>query len=428
MIIDFTVSNFRSFDSEQMLSMYAEAAPERLPLNFTSTSSGIRVLRTAAILGPNASGKSNILRAFGALRWIIMSSAGRREAQHIPAYEPFRLSSSGEEKPTTFDIEFIVPSGFRYRYNISIMRDQIIQEKLISYSKTSRAVLFERRSGDSWKNVKFGGNYKGGSRRFSFFENAAYLSRAGNDASSPDFMREIYKYFSNLTYMPAGATLISQDFTLENEYILKAVSKLICLADTGIDNIALVENENFSDLRIPENIPEELKDAILAHNKFTPKFWLKSKSGDLIDFSSEDMSDGTNKLMHVLPAILVSLKMGSVLIFDEIDSHLHRDLVSLILSLYHDDDMNPLGAQLIFSTHDVSILNSQTLRRDQIWFVNKDQGESFLRSLDSYDKKYVRHDSPFEAFYRDGRLGALPKLSHASIKASITDFINNSKI
>jgi AAA15 family ATPase/GTPase len=131
------------------------------------------------------------------------------------------------------------------------------------------------------------------------------------------------------------------------------------------------------------------------------------------------MSDGTNRLLQVLPTVLEVFETGSVLVFDEIDAHFHTDIVELILRLFHDSEINAKGSQIIFTTHDTNILDSSFLRRDQIWFVSKSEGASSLKSLDEYDKKYVRHDSPFESFYRDGRLGALPRVSYGKMKEAI---------
>ena len=157
------------------------------------------------------------------------------------------------------------------------------------------------------------------------------------------------------------------------------------------------------------------------------KFWMKSGSGDPVPFESDDMSHGTNRLLDLLPIVLSALEDGSVLLLDEIDAHLHTDLVRLVLQLFHDDEINTKGAQLLFSTHDTNILDAAYMRRDQIWLVSKNDGISSLKCLSEYDKKYVRQDSPFEAFYRDGRLGALPRLPYSRVKQVLLDTLNANK-
>jgi hypothetical protein len=416
MIIDFTITNFRSFRDEQMLSMNVEGSRKRLPTNFSLIEDErFAVLRSAGIFGANASGKTNVLRALAALRWIITSSADRKEAQSIPPYEPFRLSPEHAKLPVRFEVEFVVPAGARFRYEIAFLRSKIVEERLVSYARRSRAIIFERLPEDNWETVKFGGTYKGGTRKFSFFDNAAYLSRAGSDPSSPEFIREIYRYFESIVYLPAGNGMYSK-VALKDEAMMDAVSEIICLADTGVGKVTIEENDSAEDIRLPDNMPEEVKEAILAQNRMVAKFWMKSGTADPVPFEDDDISHGTSRLFELLPTILSTLGNGSVLALDEIDAHLHTDLVSLVLQLFHDDEVNTKGAQLLFSTHDTNVLDPSHMRRDQIWFVSKEDGVSSLKCLGEYDKDYVRQDSPFEAFYRDGRLGALPRLSYPKVK------------
>ena len=421
MIIDLSVSNFRSFKDDQLFSMNVEGARNRHPSNYTLIEDGrIGVLRSAAILGANASGKSNLLTALMALQWIVQSSGGRKEGQPIPPYEPFRLSENGQIQPVRLEIEFVVPSGVRYRYEVALLKNRIIEERLISFARRVRAVIFERGPDDNWETIKFGGTFKGGSKRFPFFPNAAYLSRAGNDASSPEFIREIYRYFENISHIDAGNYNFSL-LPLTNPSTLAAVSELICLADTGVSKVTMEEKERADDIKFPDSMSESLKDAILAQNRLSAKYWIKSESGEMVSFDSDDMSDGTTRLLEILPLVLEAFEEGSILAFDEIDAHFHTDIVDLIIQLFHDNDINAKGAQIIFTTHDTNILDSSSLRRDQIWFVSKEDGSSSIKSLDEYDRTYVRHDSPFESFYRDGRMGGLPRVSYTKVKDAILD-------
>ncbi|WP_372094441.1 ATP/GTP-binding protein [Tistrella mobilis] len=419
MIIDLSLSNFRSFKEDQLLSMNVESARHRHPSNFTLIEDGrIGVLRSAAILGANASGKSNLLTALSALRWLVESSGGRKEGQRILPYEPFRLSGESRKEPVILEMEFVVPSGVRYRYEISFLANKILEERLYSFARRARAMVFERTPYDTWETIKFGGTYKGGNRRFPFFQNAAYLSRAGNDASSPEFIREIYRYFQNMVHINSGDSLFSlKPLTVPST--LSAVSEIICLADTGVEKVTLEENEGVEDIKFPENMPDEIKEAILLQNRMSVNYWIKGSSGELVKFEQSEMSDGTNRLFQILPVVLDIFESGSVLVFDEIDAHFHTNIVELILKMFHDSEINSKGGQIIFTTHDTNILNSSFLRRDQIWLVSKNEGASSLRSLDEYDKKYVRHDSPFESLYRDGRLGALPRVSYGRVKETV---------
>lgn len=419
MIIDISVSNFRSIQSEQTFSLNVETSREQHRTNYSVIEGGkLAILRSAAILGANASGKSNLLMAFAALQWMVVSSASRKEGQRILPFDPYRLSKRNAASPVSIEIEFVVPSGIRYRYEISFLEDRIVEERLFSFAKRQRAMVFERGPDDTWETVRFGGTYKGGSRRFPFFANAAYLSRAGNDASAPEAMREIRKYFEGWKMIGAGHRVMTRSY-LKDTAKMSAVSDIICLADTGVTSVARVEKDDAPDIKLSDDIPEDVREAILEQNRTSYKFWIESDSGDLVEFNEDSMSDGTVRLLEVLPVVLNTFESGSTLLFDEIDAHFHTHLLGLILRLFNDPEINSKGSQIIFTTHDTNVLSSESMRRDQIWFVSKHKGASVLKSLDEYDKKYVRPDSPFESFYKDGRLGALPRFSYPEVKDTI---------
>lgn len=419
MIVDLTVSNFRSIKDEVTLSMVAEQSLGKHANNYTLIEdSRFAILRSAAIFGPNAAGKSNILRALAALRWLVASSSGLKEGALIAPYEPFRLTPENSKAPVRLELEFVVPSGTRYRYEISFTSSRIVEERLYSFARRSRALVFERGPEDTWDSVKFGGTYKGGTRKFSFFPNTAYLSRAGNDASAAPFIREIYGYFQRITYVPTNGTL-TPGLSVADDSMIKVLSDFICLADTGVSKLTVEDVESPTEIRLPEGIPDSLKEAILADNRRRARYWLTSASGELVGFDEDDMSSGTTRLVELLPAAIHAFSDGSPVIVDEMDANLHTDVVSLLLSLFHDNEINKKGAQLIFTTHDTNILDPELMRRDQIWFTSKNNGVSSLKSLDEYERKFVKHDSPFEEFYRDGRLGALPRLAVGKVRQTL---------
>lgn len=426
MIIDLSVKNFRSFQEEQLFSMNVESARDRHRNNYAEIEDGkLAILRTAAILGANASGKSNLLTAFEALQWMVINSASRKEGQSLPPYEPFRLSKKSSNEPVSLEIEFVVPSGVRYRYELAYLKDRIVEERLFSFARRQKALVFERGPDDTWETIKFGSTYKGGNRRFPFFENVCYLSRAGNDASAPETMREIRRFFESWNLVRAGHVILMPNF-LEQAERMHAVSNLICLADTGISRVRRETKEDAPDIRLPSDMPKDVRDAILEQNSVRYKFSVEAEDGELVDFDQDDMSDGTVKLLELLPLVLEAFSQGGIVLFDELDAHFHTDLLKLVLRLFNDPLINSKSAQLIFTTHDTNVLDAEILRRDQIWFVSKKAGASTVKSLDEYEKKTVRHDSPFEDFYLDGRLGALPKFSYGQVRDVILNALAQS--
>jgi uncharacterized protein len=420
MIIDFTVKNFRSFRGEHTLSMNAENGHSLHSDNYALIEAGkLAVLRSAAVLGPNASGKSNLLKAVHVIKWLINSSGNRKEGQSIPYYEPFKLSFEDRALPVEFEIEFVVPSGVRYRYSVAFNKLRILSESLYSFLNRQRALVFKRNPQDTWETVKFGGSYKGGSRRIPFFENNTYISKAGDDASAPENIREIFRYFRNIQIVDAQSRIKSTNYFDDSEN-LNMMSALLALADTGISEITAEENAVVKDMRFPEEVPDEIRQAFIDAHKLSFTFWSNDHDGKRVEFSEDEISDGTLKFFELMPTLLAAIAAGVPVFVDELDGHLHTNIVSLILEIFNDTEINKKNSQLIFTTHDTNVLDSSKMRRDQIWFVSKRDGETTLTCLDSYDKNYVRADSPFEKFYIDGRFEALPIIDKARIRRTLT--------
>ena len=416
MIVDFSISNFLSVKNEQVLNFYVETSQNHLPCNFSDYDGKLQVLRTAGIFGANASGKSNILKAFGALRWLINKSGDQSEGQEIPAYEPHLLSKVSASGPVAFDVEFIVPSGARFRYTISFTQERILTESLRTFSNRREALVFQRNETDTWETIKFGSTYTGGIKRHAFFRNNSYLSKAGNTASAPKMIREVFNYFRSQTFIGPNHGTMVPGFH-KNEGTRHAVSSLIAFADTGIDKITDEKNKSAGNFSFPDDLPKEMKEAMLEKNSL--KFWHRTEDGSSIPFERHMESDGTIRLFEFLPVILHTLSSGEVLVVDDLDAHLHSHLIRTVLDLFHDDEVNTNGAQLIFSTHDTNVLSQDHMRREQIWFTEKNNGMTEVVCLDEFDKQQVRHNSPFYAFYNDGRLGSVPQIEHSKIKESI---------
>jgi AAA15 family ATPase/GTPase len=124
-----------------------------------------------------------------------------------------------------------------------------------------------------------------------------------------------------------------------------------------------------------------------------------------------------------LPVLIEALRLGQVLLLDEIEGSFHPHIVSLIIRMFNDPAVNRQNAQLIFTTHDTSILDEKLFRRDQIWFVEKTEGQSELRSLDEYDKRLVKSNSPFRAWYDEGRFGGLPQIQYQEFVHTVKDVL-----
>jgi AAA15 family ATPase/GTPase len=383
------------------------------------TKENLGVFKTAGIYGANASGKSNVLRAFRALQWIVEESGDLKEDSKIPCYEPHRLSKSGQTDSISFEVEFVGPKNLRHVYAISFNQFEILEESLDFYPTRQKANLFKRSASDTWNTISFGGYYKGGTKRFPLFKNNSYLSKAGNNASAPPSVRWVYNYFRNLIIFGFNMK-ISVSEIFEDDKLLKRTADLLGLFDTGIIEITKKESKRDPAKYLPAGISEDFKNEIIKMNKYDFMFAHQKDDGELIYFREIDESDGTQKLFNILPAIIAALDAGSILIIDELDNSFHPHIAELIIKLFNDPQSNKNNAQLIFTTHNISLMSHKILRRDQIWFTEKTDGLSKLYSLDEFDKSTVKMNSPFGQWYDEGRFGAVPHLNYTGIVEVLT--------
>ncbi len=425
MIIDFTVSNFRSIRDEQTFSFHVEHPGSHLRSNIAYPAGNrIGVLKSLGTYGANASGKSNLLLAFKALRSIVRESGSLKDGDTIPWYDPFLLSEETRHAPASFEVELFTPDGTRYLYKIVFDEYRIIEEQLTFYPSGQPAVLFTRKESDTWKTISFGSLYKGGKKRLPFFANNTYLSKAGNSADTPESIRNFYNYFgANLLLIGQNETVILGGWT-KDEALIEHLSMLLSAADTGIEGVAF-EKRDVESPELPEELPETLKVALHRDMKWKPVFSHRTDKGSLEHFDLTNESGGTRRLFHLAPVILRVLASGQVILLDELESSMHPFMAELIIKLFNDPEVNPKGAQLIFTTHNVDIMSSELLRRDQIWFAEKEDGASSYFSLADFDKNIVKPRSPFSRWYLEGRFDAIPKIDYRRIQKMLSALRNS---
>jgi AAA15 family ATPase/GTPase len=417
MIVEFSISNFRSIKEEQTFRLYADKPGDHLLDNISYPGDGrIGVLKTAGIYGANASGKSNVLQAFKALRWLFAHSGGLEDGKTIACYEPFRLAEASRNEPVRFEVEFITPDGMRYIYKVGFTRDRIVEEHLSCYFSVKPAMIFDRTEEDTWETLNFGSLYKGGKRKFPFFSNNAYLSKAGNSADAPELIRNAYNYFRRgVLYLGVGETLSFYHLAEDGDMLTK-VSSLLAHVDAGVTEVTAKENDiDENSLKVPEGIPEDIKTLFLRDNKWSFHFAHSTDTGAMEMFDLKDESVGTQKLFHLAPIIIHILTTGGVLVLDELDNSMHPFMAELIIRLFNDPEANRGKAQLIFSTHNIGLMSPERFRRDQIWLTEKENGATKLYSLDDFDKGKVKPSSPFNRWYLEGRFGAVPKIDYRGI-------------
>lgn len=397
MIIDFTISNFRSIQAEQTFSLYAQNPGSYLLDNISyPAGSKIGVLKSAGIYGANASGKSNVLLAFEALQYLILASGRLKDGSLIECCEPFQLSKKNKAEPVRFEVEFVIPNGTRYVYKVAFTRQRIVAEHLSFYPSSKPALIFDRAEADTWETVKFGTLFAGGKKRMPFFSNNAYLSKAGDSADTPELIRNVYNYFRNDWLRLGLNEEVHLDGWVDDQVLFSKVSAWLGLVDAGVSGVVIRENKvDVKSVKLPDGMPERLKESILRDMKRSFLFAHLAEGNSMELFDLEKESAGTRRLFRLAPLIVNALDNGGVLIVDELDHSMHPFMAELIIKLFNDLELNRGKAQLIFSTHNIHLMSPEHFRRDQIWLTEKTNGATRLFSLEDFDKNKVKPESPF---------------------------------
>ncbi|CTY01049.1 TPA: AAA family ATPase [Escherichia coli] len=419
MIISLKVENFRSIKEEVNFDLRSSTSNHLSDNLLVLPKSNERVVRTVGIYGPNASGKSNLLKVFSALNYLVEDSFSLKDGEDIPCYEPYSLCQKTISKPVKFEIDFVI-NDLKFKYKIHYLQKEIILESLDCYYSKQPSNLFYRVN-NGWENIKFGAQFKGGVKKIPFSKNNSYLSKIGTVAEAPEIAKEVYEYFSQLI-CPIGMESSFNALHLEDEkfrdMLIRFSGNFLSLVDTGINQLRIVENKEL-DIKLPDEMPEDMKRRILAENRFSFKFEHDMEGGECADIDIENESAGTRRLFELTPALISGLLINRVLIIDEIDHSMHPHLAALLIRLFNDSEVNKVGSQLIFTTHNIELMKSENMRRDQIWFTEKKKGVTEVYSLDEFDKEKVKANSPFNKWYDEGRFGGVPSINYMKIK----DFI-----
>lgn len=422
MLIEFTVENFLSFKDSSTLNMVAGAIREYPGHTFShrparaSRSRPVTLLKSAAIYGANAGGKSNLIKAMAFMRRMVMHSSKESQAEEPFPHNPFLLNPRTSEEPTTMEAVF-VQDGIRYRYGFSADRERVHLEWLFAAPRGREARLFIRRQ----NKFEFGkGMTRVSGLEEKTRENALFISVAAQ-FNQPE-ARKILQWFSSLQVVTDDSQNIFRRSMaiLEESSQRKRLVEFIRLADYSISELELdVADFLLSDLpdQIRDTISKDmekggakgervrLKKPLSHHHSYNDE---GAKVGlEKFDLAME--SKGTKRIFDLAGLIFYALDNGAALIIDELECSLHPRLTRLIIKLFHSEQTNPRNAQLIFATHDQTLFSRKFFRRDQLWMVSKnDVGSSELYSLSDFR---VRPDSSYDKDYMQGRYGAVPVLN-----------------
>lgn len=393
MLIQFTVGNYLSFKEPVTLSAIATDLNSKFNKldenNVFKINDKLSLLKSAAVYGANASGKSNFLKAMAFMRWFVLNSSKETKVTDLIDVEEFRLSSETEGKPSFFEIVFIL-DGRIYRYGFEVDKRQVVSEWLFHVTKINESnMLFDRDS----QYIEMTNLFKEGNAIAKQTKDTA-LFLSVNAERNGTISTKILLWFENkfnLILLDEKLRVNNSKQSLSKKEIVKLIKEL----DLSIDEI-----------KIGDNYPENVK---IIRKSFDGEE--KVASEKIFDLAKNE-SAGTKKLFALAVPIINALKKGGVLGIDEFDVRLHPLIARAIINLFHSKESNPQNAQLIVMTYNTNLLSNEMFRRDQIWFLEKNrQSASDLYSLVEFK---IENDANLEKDYLKGRYGAIPFIKNLS--------------
>ena len=455
MLIEFSVSNYRSIKEAITFSMVASNAVKELEsptegVNniFWDKNNKNKYLKSAVVYGANGSGKSNLLLAIGFYRRFILSSSNDRQADDEIRTIPFLLSTETENTASSFEMVFVIDT-IRFRYGFEATKKTVTSEWLFGFdteNSNKESSYFTRENQDIKvfnKNFKEGKGLENKTRPNALFLSTVAQLNGEVSNKIQNWLKTNINVISGLEDATTGYTI--GRFQDQKEFRKKIINffKLINLGiedikieETALDNLSKISPKKREDEKIAALIQElqkELKERMkkggdakeITINAFHKKFDEANKLIDTIALDFELESKGTQKLFGLLGPWFDTLEKGKILIVDELDSRLHTKLTAELLKIFQ-SSINTKNAQLIFASHDTNLLRNDLFRRDQIWFTEKDNtGSTDLYSLVEYkinQATSVRNDASFEKDYLIGKYGAIPYFGN--IPKFLNDFVN----
>jgi predicted ATPase len=387
--------------------------------------STVDILPIAAVLGANASGKSNLLKAMAFMREMVLESASRSRRAG-PVGDPFLLDPKYADQPTLMELDFAL-DGTRYQYGFELLRGQFVEEWLQTYPHKRSQSLFDRERSTEFT---FGKGLTGHNRTIAEITRPDVLFLSAAAQAGHPILTPIYQFFEN--------SLVLLEVTQRSEVTgptLRRLAqrrgkalRLLTMADLGIvdawvreADLSTAERQAFREMlekEFPNDMPEEAKEAeverlltrYLEPRRTVELVHRSRRQGTPMPFAEESL--GTKSWLNFVSYALDALERGGALLVDELDASLHPILVAEAMHLFQSNNENKLGAQLIFTTHDVTLLDNSferfKLSRGQIWLTEKgDDGASTLTPLSDYRP---RKGEDLARGYLQGRYGGTPRL------------------
>ena len=397
MLCQFTVKNFKSIRDEMTFDMQAAAISEHED-RVIKDRDGELYLPVSAIYGPNGGGKSNVLEALHTLASKVLRPLYATDDNNNRPFqmkkiliEPFAFGEKEKEAPTEFELFFRTKTA-EYRYILTVKKDIVLYERLdrVKFDTGRRSALFERSS----EGIELKGEFARLKISDEFSETLTLLSYLGINHKKNEVVNDVLNWFEyGINFLNYGNPIQELGMAIATSEEVKTLFlEMIQEMDLDIANFRVEEKED-------ERIEVYTKHIVDDYE---------------FELNLSEESSGTKKLFGLLPFIANSLVSGTTLVIDEFDAKIHPVLLRHIIMMFNDMKINQHGAQLIFTSHDLSTMNSEVFRRDEIWFVAKgNRQNSKLYSLVEFKNEKgesVRKDAKFDKQYLEGKYGADPYL------------------
>ena len=417
MLIKFKIKNFRSIKDEVVLDMQATSDKTRVgEATFENEKADIALLKSVAIYGANASGKSNILNAFDSFKFILMNSLNYPNNQNPLQHFFFKLDKDCYNKDTEFEITFLMNNEI-YIYGFSFNQDGFNKEYLIKNKKIDSEKDFELFKRENQAFITREDLFKESSEDLQNQTHKKSLHLSLLNQRNGEITKQIFETIFKMNFINCinqkqiGYNITTQ-YYLQNKERADNIIKSMKSMDRSIDNFVIKQNKKHIS-QIP-NIPEFIVKDELQKNPQgiinINEIYLerKDQDGNIIKFDFDlDESEGTKQYFALMGIMYNTLERGGVLFLDEFNASLHPIMCKYIVEIFNNKMTNPNNAQLIFATHDTILLDKDLMRRDQIYFAQKDKNiATELFSLADISER--KEGVSFAKRYLEGRYGAIP--------------------
>jgi len=424
MLIRITISNYKSFKDKASLSFVKTLERSHSDHILLKETGGFKRLKSALLYGGNASGKSNFIQAFDYIKEFVIE--GRKEGELLRV-TPYRLDDS-KDLPTSFDIEFII-NNKAYSYGFDLYKNEVIEEWLyqIDKRKDDKLVFLRKK-----EKCSIGGiNNEVAKELITIFKytrkNELLLTKAID--MNNDYLRPIMDWFKEIQTITPYTCFLPPIYNVDGKELREYISELLQISDTGIERVEFedvsTESKEYKrakefdeDINIPndkaiplppflmdgEYVFVEKKNDILNVKRLVTIHLNEDQEG--IAFKLSDESDGTRRLLDIATPLFMASKNDSLLVFDELDRSLHPAITSFLYRSFIERTKHN-NSQLILATHETSLFNTNVVRRDEIYLVNKQFGQSSIKPLAVYNERY---DKELRKAYLDGRFTGIPNI------------------